>query len=226
MFCANCGGEYPAQSRFCPFCGNPLRRGENAAERIIEAERLVLKDTAGKVRAELAICNAEPRLALFDSIQRPRVFIRVAADGPDIELIGSNGKCRLQLELFEDVPAVSLSDADGKVRAVLQVRQYFTFNPVESIVSAEFKARMAPAGTFYPISCSLYKFPSVAAALLKYKKHEWIIIAFERAKQVERVWVNKGVDRTRVVLALPIAVTTAYCRARPTWSRQQNGDRD
>jgi len=85
-----------------------------------------------------------------------------------------------------------------------QVRQYFTFDAGQTTVSTEFKAQMAPRGTFYPISCSLHDFPSVAAALLKYKKHEWIILAFERAKEIGMVWVNKGPDRTRVMLELPV----------------------
>jgi len=36
---------------------------------------------------------------------------------------------------------------------------------------------MNPNGTFYRINESLFGFPATVAALLKYKKHEWIIIA-------------------------------------------------
>jgi hypothetical protein len=42
------------------------------------------------------------------------------------------------------------------------------------------------------------EFPSLAAGLLKYKKHEWSIIAFERGKRVSLVWLNKGPSRESV----------------------------
>lgn len=73
-----------------------------------------------------------------------------------------------------------------------QVRQYFTFHDGQTAVSTEFEARMAPAGTFYPISCGLSEFPSIAAALLKFKKHERLIVAFEKAKQVSLIWASNG----------------------------------
>jgi len=54
-------------------------------------------------------------------------------------------------------------------------------------------------GTFYRINENLFEFPAIAvAAPLKYKKHEWIIIAFEKDKKVELVWLNKGIDRSGV----------------------------
>jgi len=63
---------------------------------------------------------------------------------------------------------------------------------------------MNPDGRFYQINESLFEFPSIAAALLKYKKHEWIIIAFEQNKKVDSVWLNKGFDRSEVSLYLPM----------------------
>lgn len=79
-----------------------------------------------------------------------------------------------------------------------QIRQYFSFDKREFTVNKEFKKRMKPTGRFYQISDSLYKFPAIAAALLKYKKHEWIIVAFERNKEIFLIWLNKGLNRSRV----------------------------
>ena len=39
---------------------------------------------------------------------------------------------------------------------------------------------MRADGRFYKIEERLFEFPALATGLLKYKKHEWIIIAFER----------------------------------------------
>lgn len=57
---------------------------------------------------------------------------------------------------------------------------------------------MNPNGKFYPVKETLHYFPSVAAGLLKYKKHEWIIIAFEKNKKISLCWINKGFDRSGV----------------------------
>ena len=62
---------------------------------------------------------------------------------------------------------------------------------------------MRGALQFYPFSYPLHAFPSLAAALLKYKKHEWVLVAFEKDKQVGLVWENKGPDNTQVPLYLP-----------------------
>jgi len=83
----------------------------------------------------------------------------------------------------------------GTKRRKKQIRQYFSFGKREFIVDKEFKKRMKPAGKFYQMSDSLHVFPAIAAALLKYKKHEWVIVAFERNKEIFLTWLNKGLNR-------------------------------
>ena len=53
-------------------------------------------------------------------------------------------------------------------------------------------------GALHRISEPLPSFPAVAAALLKSKKHEWIVFGFEVNKNVGLVWLNKGPDRNSV----------------------------
>lgn len=86
----------------------------------------------------------------------------------------------------------------GTKRRGKHIRVYFSFNTREFNVDKEFKKRMNPNGKFYRIDEDLVDFPSTAAALLKYKKHEWIIIAFEKQKKVVSIWLNKGFDRSGV----------------------------
>ena len=76
-----------------------------------------------------------------------------------------------------------------------RIREYFSFSRAEWRVDTEFKRRMKPDGRFYPANESLRDSPNVLAALLKYKKHEWIIAAFERNQRVILLWANKGFDR-------------------------------
>lgn len=79
------------------------------------------------------------------------------------------------------------------------VLQYYRFHQHEYVVTdAEFQKKMKPSGQFYDFHESLSRFPSVAAALLRYKKHEWVILAFEKDRQVIKVWLNKGPDGTTV----------------------------
>lgn len=82
------------------------------------------------------------------------------------------------------------------------IRQYFYFNHQQYNVDKDFKKRMNPNGKFYGISEELYCFPSIAAGLLKYKKHEWVIIAFEKDRKVTLAWLNKGFDGSCVNMYL------------------------
>src|SRR5579862_7462384 len=79
-----------------------------------------------------------------------------------------------------------------------QIRQYFSFDRRKLFVNQEFKKKMNPNGKFYPRDDKLYEFPSIAAGLLKGKKHEWIIIAFEKYKAVNAICINKGNDNSEV----------------------------
>lgn len=55
--------------------------------------------------------------------------------------------------------------------------------------------------------------PSRVAGLLKYKKHEWIVIAFIARKRVLRFWWNKGPDGTRVWSFLRVDTVCALVRS-------------
>jgi hypothetical protein len=59
--------------------------------RIVEAEGFVLKDGAGKVRAELAVTEDRPGLALYDENGKPRAVLSVGKAGPGLGLYDENG---------------------------------------------------------------------------------------------------------------------------------------
>jgi hypothetical protein len=79
-----------------------------------------------------------------------------------------------------------------------QIARYFYFYSGEHNVNKEFKKRMNPNGKYYQLSESLHSWPAIAAGLLKYKKHEWILISFESNQIVNITWMNKGFDRSAV----------------------------
>ena len=88
----------------------------------------------------------------------------------------------------------------GTKRRDREIGIYFSFNKRERSVDTDFKKRMKPTGKFYKINDALTQFPSIAAALLKYKKHEWCITAFEKDKNVFLMWVNKGLDKKKRII--------------------------
>lgn len=87
-------------------------------------------------------------------------------------------------------------------RRINNINKYYSFPKVEYKVNMDFKKRMSAKGKIYKFSEHLYDLPAIAAGLLKYKKHEWIIVAFEKNQKVDLMWVNKGQDNRFVGLAL------------------------
>jgi DNA repair protein RadC len=90
----------------------------------------------------------------------------------------------------------------ARKRRLVKIKKYFAFHHSGCSVDKNFKSNMNRMGKFYNVSENLYSFPSIAAALLKYKKHEWIIVAFEKNQIVELLWLNKGNDNSSVNLKL------------------------
>jgi hypothetical protein len=85
-----------------------------------------------------------------------------------------------------------------------EVRRYFTYDQTSVAVNKDFKTKMRPDGQFYIVNDSLSGFPSKAAALIKGKKHEWVICAFERNKSIDLIWLNKGI-KAEVSIGLTLA---------------------
>jgi hypothetical protein len=74
------------------------------------------------------------------------------------------------------------------------IKGFYEFDKRQCYVDPSEKSNMKANGKYYDIEKTLFGFPSYAAALLKYKKHEWIVVAFCRDKEVLKMWVNKGID--------------------------------
>src|SRR6056297_782018 len=78
------------------------------------------------------------------------------------------------------------------------INNYYRFSSQETTVDKEFKSNMNPNGIYYEMDEDSYYFPAIVAALMKYKKHEWIVIGFEKDKKIVLMWVNKGEDNSSV----------------------------
>lgn len=84
------------------------------------------------------------------------------------------------------------------IRRNKAIRSYYSFDCRKYTSDTDFKKKMKPSGQIYTVNDSLWEFPSSAASLLKGKKHEWLIIGFEKNKQVNKMWANKGPDNSSV----------------------------
>lgn len=92
----------------------------------------------------------------------------------------------------------------GTKRRKRNVEAYFNLENTERTVNPEFKKSLNPRGVFYRVELPLYSAASTIAALLKYKKHEWIVVAFVKGKQVGQLWVNKGHNNSSATIYLSV----------------------
>jgi len=85
----------------------------------IRANKFILEDENGKIRAGLYINSDGPQFRLWDENGKPRATMSVFKDGPGLRLFDENGKPRAGLVVFMDGPGLRLFDENGKPRAKL-----------------------------------------------------------------------------------------------------------
>ena len=88
-----------------------------------------------------------------------------------------------------------------KRRRILNLAEY-DFDKNQTAIQAEAKKIMKIEGEMIRSSLDFYSVPSYIAGFLKYKKHEWIAVAFISKKVMKAVWWNKGPDNESTNLKL------------------------
>lgn len=68
------------------------------------------------------------------------------------------------------------------------------FSSIPVIADASKKKAMKASGQFVRCDLRFTQLPSTIAGLLKYKKHEWVVLAFVKDLHAEYLWWNKGQD--------------------------------
>jgi hypothetical protein len=87
-----------------------------------------------------------------------------------------------------------------EVRELASKRQWehllraYAFSSAPRIADPSEKKAMKGSGQFVRCNLSYSEMPSVMSGLLKYKKHEWIVMVFIRNFHAEYLWWNKGSD--------------------------------
>lgn len=97
-----------------------------------------------------------------------------------------------------------LEETEIKQLAISQrfcdIFNYLGFTELQFEINKEFKSALNKNGQLYNCDELLNNFPSTASALLKGKKHEWVIFAFVKNKKVYSFYTNKGNDNQSVSL--------------------------
>lgn len=93
----------------------------SAGPAVLEAQRFVLKDADGKVRAELSTArDNEPKLWLFDADGRRRLEVSMLNNGSaGVWLFDDRERIRAGMSFVEGEPALHLRDKEGRDRAKL-----------------------------------------------------------------------------------------------------------
>lgn len=95
-------------------------------------------------------------------------------------------------------------------RREADIREYFSFSYDEFPINMKYKSAMSD-GRFDRMQLELVEVPSFVATLLKYKKHEWVVIAFEKNKCIDLIWMNKGYDNKSVQLKISYKEISNIC---------------
>jgi len=72
------------------------------------------------------------------------------------------------------------------------------FSSIPVAADASKKKAMKASGQFVRCDLGFFQLPSSIAGLLKYKKHEWVVLVFVKDLHAEHLWWNKGQDGTSV----------------------------
>ena len=73
------------------------------------------------------------------------------------------------------------------------------FSTIQKVADLDVKKKMRSKGEFKNYRTNYYELPSEIAALLKYKKHEWVVIAFVSNNESTYLWWNKGDNNVSVL---------------------------
>ncbi|WHZ22024.1 MAG: hypothetical protein OJF47_001136 [Nitrospira sp.] len=101
-------------------------KGEsNQVSKVMETERLILRDGAGNLRGEFSTGrDHSPTLWLFDKEGTRRAELSLLPDGtPGLRLFDERETIRIDIGLLESQPTLSIRDKTGKDRVKVVVTQ-------------------------------------------------------------------------------------------------------
>jgi len=86
-----------------------------------EGASLMMCDENGKPRAALAVFKEGPKMVMLDENGKSRAVQKVDKVGPDLAMCDENGKPRAALMVVNNEPSLALFEENGNLRAMLAV---------------------------------------------------------------------------------------------------------
>lgn len=90
--------------------------------------------------------------------------------------------------------------------------RHYTFREKNAAIDNKFKSSMKASGKLYKTEHQLSGFPAYIAHLLKWKKHEWVILAIEGDSIIKYMWMNKGLDNMSVNFNCELEMIIDLCK--------------
>lgn len=88
-------------------------------DKVVQAEKIVLRDENGKQRAVLTMSDNHPQLALLDEDDKPRLILSASNEGAMVGFGDENGKLRCSLTANSEGGSLMFADKEGHFRASL-----------------------------------------------------------------------------------------------------------
>jgi hypothetical protein len=102
-------------------CVSLVAAQERGKGQTIEAERFILKDANGRVRADLGMDKAGVRLLLTDENEKTRLNAAVFPEGPGMALFDENGAVRFSVSQSSRGPSLMFNDENQKPRSIMRL---------------------------------------------------------------------------------------------------------
>jgi len=198
--------------------------------RTIEAEKFVLVDSAGKIRAELSMMLDRPSLVMLDEEGKARADLSVEPDGPRLALSNEAGKLQTELTAYKGLnglltynhagtastllgqgeagPALEIFDADGKPHF-----RFWSTNQAPQMSFRDAGGKERAVMYLEPHSGS----PSIAF----YDQREKVMAAFFAGEMGPHLALNDADGNRRVELAVKDGAPTLHmqdAKGNVTWS--------
>ncbi len=93
------------------------------------------------------------------------------------------------------------------------INQRYVFEKEKQSIETDFRANLDPDGQWYKVHISMREFPAYVSALLKDKRHEWVVLGLERNGTIYEIWVNKGENNKSVSFKCEIDGAIWKCKA-------------
>ena len=101
------------------FVGSVLLMGQAGLRKTVEAEKFILRDASGRVRAQIASEQYGPYIAFYGATGKEQAWLGLVSDEPTLQFAGTDEKLHMELKANDQGSSIVLRDSEGRERAKL-----------------------------------------------------------------------------------------------------------